>query len=100
MGYGHLHRLDLLVFGRDGADFVAHLVAFHRHVLALNAGADGGKEIQKLQVSSLALSYMQTFAVEMRGQQMEKNKRKWFCSPASSSNASCFKICTWNTRLI
>lgn len=40
MGDGHLHRLDLLIFGRDGADFVAHLVAFHRHVLALDAGGE------------------------------------------------------------
>ena len=36
--YGHLHRLDLLVFGRDGANLVAHLVTFYRHILALNAG--------------------------------------------------------------
>lgn len=42
VGYGHLHGLDLLVFRRDGADFVAHLIAFHRHVLALNAG--GGQK--------------------------------------------------------
>lgn len=44
VGYGHLHRLDLLVFGRDGADFVAHLVTFHRHILALDAGGEGKKE--------------------------------------------------------
>lgn len=66
MGYGHLHCLDLLVFGRDGADFVAHLVAFHRHVLALNAGGEGRKtEIQELhmiqQHNSSALPHMQTF---------------------------------------
>lgn len=34
-----LHRLDLLVLGRDGADFVAQLVSFHRHVLALDAAS-------------------------------------------------------------
>lgn len=45
VGYGHLHSLDLLVLGRDGADFVAHLVAFHRHVLALNA--EGGQKERK-----------------------------------------------------
>lgn len=39
VGDGDLHCLDLLVFGRDGADFVAHLVSFHRHVLALDAAS-------------------------------------------------------------
>lgn len=33
VGNGDLHSLDLLVFGRDGAQFVAHLVALHRDVL-------------------------------------------------------------------
>lgn len=33
---GDLHSLDLLVFGRDGAQFVAHLVAINRDVLALD----------------------------------------------------------------
>lgn len=47
VGYGHLHRLDLLIFGRDGADFVAHLVAFHRHILALNAGRERKKRGEK-----------------------------------------------------
>lgn len=36
VGDGDLHGLDLLVFGRDGAQFVAHLVALHRDVLALD----------------------------------------------------------------
>lgn len=42
VGDGHLHRLDLLLLGRDGADLVAHLVALQRHVLALDAGKEGG----------------------------------------------------------
>lgn len=46
VGYSHLHRLDLLVFGRDGADFVAHLIAFNWHILTLDAGG-GGKERKK-----------------------------------------------------
>lgn len=33
---GDLNSLDLLVFGRDGAHFVAYLVALHRDILALN----------------------------------------------------------------
>lgn len=37
VGDGDLHRLDLLVLGGDGAEFVSHLVPFHRHVLALHA---------------------------------------------------------------
>lgn len=36
MGDGDLHSLDLLVFGRDGAQFVAHLVALHWDILALD----------------------------------------------------------------
>lgn len=36
VGDGDLHSLDLLVFGRDGAQFVAHLVALHRDVLTLD----------------------------------------------------------------
>lgn len=36
VGDGDLHSLDLLVFGRDGAQFVAHLVALYWDVLALN----------------------------------------------------------------
>lgn len=40
MGYGHLHRLDLLVLRRDGAHLVAHFITFHRHVLALDAAGD------------------------------------------------------------
>lgn len=36
VGDGDLHGLDLLVFGRDGTQFVAHLVALHWDVLALN----------------------------------------------------------------
>lgn len=43
VGYGHLHRLDLLMFGRDGAELVGHLVAFNRHILALDAGGDRKK---------------------------------------------------------
>lgn len=45
VGYSHLHSLDLLVFWRDGADLVAHLVAFHWHILALNA--EGGQKDRK-----------------------------------------------------
>lgn len=40
VSYGHLHRLDRLQLGRDGADFVAHLVPFYGHVFALNAGQE------------------------------------------------------------
>lgn len=40
VGDVHLHRLDLLVFGRNGADLVGHLVSFHRDVLALNTGRE------------------------------------------------------------
>lgn len=47
VGDGDLHRLDLLIFGRDGADFVAHLVSFHRHVLALNAGRGTEKGLKR-----------------------------------------------------
>lgn len=43
VGYGHLHCLDLLMFGRDGAELVGHLVAFNRHILALDAGGGGKK---------------------------------------------------------
>lgn len=39
VGDGDLHCLDLLVFGRDGADLVAHLVSLYRHVLALDAAS-------------------------------------------------------------
>lgn len=38
MGYGHLHRLDRLKLGRDGADFVADLITFDGHVFPLDAG--------------------------------------------------------------
>lgn len=38
VGYGHLHRLDRLQLGRDGADFVAHLVPFYGHIFPLDAG--------------------------------------------------------------
>lgn len=65
VGYGHLYRLNRLQLGRDGADFVAHLVPFYGHVFALDAGqerkrtqirsgmilpqcAPGRKEFQKL----------------------------------------------------
>lgn len=37
MGDGHLHCLDLLEFRRDAANLVAHFIAFHRHILALDA---------------------------------------------------------------
>lgn len=40
VGYGHLHRLDRHHLGRDGADFVAHLVPFNGHVFALDAGQE------------------------------------------------------------
>lgn len=46
VSYGRLHRLDLLVFGRDGADLVAHLVALHWHILALDAGGEEETQIQ------------------------------------------------------
>lgn len=36
VGDGHLHCLDLLMFGGDGADFVVHLIALHWYALALN----------------------------------------------------------------
>lgn len=36
VGNGDLHGLDLLIFGRDGAHFVAHLIALHRDILSLN----------------------------------------------------------------
>lgn len=36
VGDVHLHCLDLLMFGGDGADFVAHRIALHWHILALN----------------------------------------------------------------
>ena len=42
LGEHHLHSLELLVLGRDRAHFVGHLVAFHRHVLPLDAGAGRG----------------------------------------------------------
>lgn len=48
VGYGHLHRLDRLQLGRDGADFVAHLVPFHGHVFAL----DAGQEWKRIQIRS------------------------------------------------
>lgn len=51
MSYGHLHRLDLLVFRRDGADFIAHLIALHWHILTFNAGGERKKEIQNLENS-------------------------------------------------
>lgn len=38
LGKHHLHGLELLVLGRDGAHLVGHLVAFHWHVLPLDAG--------------------------------------------------------------
>lgn len=34
----HLHSLELLILGRDGAHLVGHFVAFHWHVLSLDAG--------------------------------------------------------------
>lgn len=37
VGDHHLHCLDLLHLGGDGAHLVRHLVPFHGHVLALNA---------------------------------------------------------------
>ena len=95
MGYGHLHRLDLLVFGRDGAEFVAHLVAFHRHVLALNAGGEAQEtEIQKLETIKLrkssAILFMQTFAAETFHKQQVKalsvvllEGEKNYCSDAT-----------------
>lgn len=59
VGDGDLHRLDLLVFGGDGADFVAHLVSLHRHILALDAanGLEKGFRMRKWQfdVSSVSL---------------------------------------------
>ena len=42
LGEHHLHGLELLVLGRDRAHLVGHLVAFHRHVLPLDAGAGRG----------------------------------------------------------
>lgn len=38
LGEHHLHSLELLVLGWDGAHLVGHLVAFHGHVLPLDAG--------------------------------------------------------------
>lgn len=38
VGDGQLHCLDLLIFGRDGADLVADLVTLHRHILPLDIG--------------------------------------------------------------
>lgn len=40
----HLHGLQLLVLGRDGAHLVGDLVAFHRHVLPFHA-AEWGKAL-------------------------------------------------------
>lgn len=37
VGDDHVHSLDLLVFGGDGAHLVRDLVPFHRHVLSLDA---------------------------------------------------------------
>lgn len=36
LGEHHLHGLELLVLGWDGAHLVGHLVAFHWHVLPLD----------------------------------------------------------------
>lgn len=47
VGDGDLHRLNLLMFGRDGADFIAHLVSFHRHVLTLDAGRGMEKDLKR-----------------------------------------------------
>lgn len=38
LGEHHLHGLEFLVLGWDGAHLVGHLVAFHGHVLPLDAG--------------------------------------------------------------
>lgn len=42
LGEHHLHGLELLVLGRDRAHLVGHLVAFHWHVLPLDAGGGRG----------------------------------------------------------
>lgn len=47
LGEHHLHGLELLVLGRDGAHLVGHLVAFHRHVLPLDAGGGRGVSAQE-----------------------------------------------------
>lgn len=46
VGYGHLHRLDLLIFRRDGADFVAHLITFYRHILPFDAGQEEKEKLK------------------------------------------------------
>lgn len=57
VGDGHLHRLDLLMFGREGADLVGHFVAFDRNVLSLNA-AGGEKKRKHTSERSLTLTFV------------------------------------------
>lgn len=68
VGDGHLHGLDLLVLGGDGADLVAHLVALHRHVLALDAATETETRIRLWNVGpplTQRSSYGSRFTLEL-----------------------------------
>lgn len=55
VGDHHLHRLDLLVLGRDGTHLVCDLVSFHRHILAVDtARGNMTHSLQKLRGRELA----------------------------------------------
>lgn len=52
VGDDNLHRLDLLVLGGDGTDFVRDLVTFHRHVFSIDTKKGrGGERYERIQAS-------------------------------------------------